>query len=98
MHKISPLVLIVLTACAPSRAERISIDQIPAGAVCDDRALGSFIGQAPTADIATRLMGFSRSHSLRWVPFGGAMTMDYSAQRLTVQLDQQNRISGLKCG
>jgi len=98
MRKISLLILISITACAPSRAQRISIDQIPAGAVCDDRALGSFIGQPATAEVGARLMGFSRSHKLRWVPYGGVVTMDYSPQRLTVQLDQQNRIASLKCG
>jgi alkylated DNA nucleotide flippase Atl1 len=98
MRKIVPLILIAMTACAADRPQRISIDQIPAGAVCDDRALGSFIGQPASAEIATKLMGFSRSHTLRWVPVGGMVTMDYSPQRLTVQLDQQNRIASLKCG
>jgi hypothetical protein len=98
MRKTFPLILIAMTACAAGRPERISIDQIPAGAVCDDRALGSFIGQPATAETATRLMGFSRSHKLRWVPFGGMVTMDYSPQRLTVQLDRENRIASTKCG
>lgn len=96
MRKLLPLILIPLTACAPGPSERITIDQV--GAACDDRALGSFIGQSPTKETTIKLMGFSRSRVLRWVPYGGAVTMDYSPQRLTVQLDQHGRIASAKCG
>lgn len=96
MRKIVLLMLVPLNACAPGNAERIAIDQV--GAACDDRALASFVGQAPTRETALKLMGFSRSRTLRWVPFGGAVTMDHSPQRLTVQLDRQNRIESARCG
>ena len=95
MHKVFAL-MVPIAACAPGPSERISINQV--GAACDDRALGSFVGQAPTQETALKLMGFSRSRTLRWVPFGGAVTMDYNPQRLTVQLDRQNRIASAKCG
>ena len=96
MRKLMLLVLVPLTGCAPGPSERITVDQV--GAVCDARALGSFVGQEPSKENALKLMGFSRARVLRWVPFGGAITMDYSAQRLTVQLDQQGRIASTKCG
>ena len=96
MHKMLILMLMPLAACAPGPSERISINQV--GTECDDRALGSFVGQAPTKENALKLMGFSRSRSLRWVPHGGAVTMDYNPQRLTVQLDAQGRIASAKCG
>lgn len=96
MRKILPLVLIAIGGCAPGNAQRITLDQV--GTECDDRALGSFVGQAPTKETALKLMGFSRSRSLRWVPFGGAVTMDFNPQRLTVQLDDQGRIASAKCG
>ena len=96
MRKILLPILISLTACAPGPSQRISIDQV--GAVCDDRALGSFVGQPATAEIGTKLMGFSRSRSLRWVRFGAMVTMEFSPQRLTVRLDPQGRIASLNCG
>lgn len=98
MRKLLPLVLLSASACAPGAAERISIDQVPAGAMCDARALGSFIGRQATPEIAKELMGSSRSHSLRWVPHGGMVTMEHNPRRLTIQLDQQNRIASLNCG
>ncbi len=96
MHRLMLLSLMPLTGCAPGPSERITIDQV--GAVCDDRALGQFIGQAPTKETALKLMGFSRARVLRWVPHGGAVTMDFSPQRLTVQLDRQGRIASTRCG
>jgi hypothetical protein len=96
MRKLMMLALMPLTGCAPGNSERITMDQV--GAVCDDRALGPFIGQAPTKENTLKLMGFSRSRTLRWVPYGGVVTMDFSPQRLTVQLDQQGRIASARCG
>ena len=97
MPKWCLMALIPLAACAPGPSERISMTQVGAAA-CDDRALASFIGQSPSKETAIKLMGFSRSRSLRWVPFGGAMTMDHNPQRLTVQLDREGRIESAKCG
>ena len=96
MHKLYLLALIPMVACAPGNSERITLDQV--GAECDDRALGSFVGQLPTKENALKLMGFSRSRTMRWVPHGGVVTMDFNPQRLTVQLDSQGRIASAKCG
>ena len=94
MHKLCLLALTALAACAPGNSERITLDQV--GAECDARALGSFVGQLPTKENGLKLMGFSRSRTLRWVPHGGMVTMDYNPQRLTVQLDEQGRIASAK--
>jgi hypothetical protein len=96
MHRLYLLALASLAACAPGNSERITLDQV--GAECDARALGSFVGQLPTKENALKLMGFSRSRTLRWVPHDGVVTMDYSPTRLTVQLDAQGRIASAKCG
>ena len=96
MRRLIPMILISVTACAPGPSERIAIDQV--GAVCDDRALGSFVGQEPTKETALKLMGFSRARVLRWVRFGAMVTVEFSPQRLTVRLDPQGRIASAKCG
>ena len=96
MRKLVPAVLISLAGCAPGPSQRIALDQV--GAVCDDRALGPFVGQEPSKENALKLMGFSRARALRWVRFGAMVTMDFSPQRLTVRLDPQGRIASAKCG
>ena len=96
MRRIWVVMAAAVSACAPGNAERISINQV--GAACDDRALASFVGQLPTKENGLKLMGFSRSRSLRWVPPGGAVTDDRDPQRLTVQLDANGRIASARCG
>ena len=96
MHRFTLLMPLALAACAPGPSERLAINQV--AGVCDDRALGSFVGQRPDQETSLKLMGFARARTLRWVPHGGAVTMDYSPQRLTVQLDAQGRIASAKCG
>ncbi len=40
----------------------------------------------------------SGARTLRWVPQGGMVTMDFSPQRLTIQLDAQSRVERANCG
>jgi hypothetical protein len=40
----------------------------------------------------------SGARIIRWVPLGGAVTMDFSPVRLTVQLDANNRVQSANCG
>lgn len=96
MHKLVHLALLTLAACAAPPSEPLAINQV--AGVCDARALASFIGQLPTPETGLRMMGFARARTLRWVPHGGAMTMDHSPQRLTGQLDAQGRIATAQCG
>ena len=96
MLRLFPFALIALAGCAAAPAERAAIDR-DAG-VCDASALATLIGQQASEETGRRLMEVSRAKSLRWVPPGGMVTMDYSPQRLTVQLDGQNRIASAKCG
>jgi hypothetical protein len=56
------------------------------------------IGQLPsdtTVETARITAGASR---VRVVPHNGAATMDFSPDRLTIDLDPSGRISALKCG
>ena len=96
MHKIALLALLSTAACAPGPSERLAINQV--AGTCDARALGTYVGQVPTKETSLKLMGFSRARSMRYVPFGGVVTMDHNPQRLTVQLDQQGRIASATCG
>jgi hypothetical protein len=44
------------------------------------------------------MMSASGARVLRWVPKGGIVTMDFSPNRLTVQLDDRNRVETARCG
>lgn len=65
---------------------------------CHDDALTTFIGQDATPEIGGTLVRQSGARVLRWVPKGSMITMDFSADRLTVYLDADNKIERLSCG
>ena len=72
-------------------------EPLPAGS-CHDDSLSMFVGQAATPEIGGDLMRQSGARVLRWVPKGSMITMDFSADRLTVYLDANNKIEKLSCG
>ena len=99
MRKLLLIAPMALAACAASGGQRVSIDQVYPGSKCEQTgALDPFKGEVASTDLAARMMAASRAHKLRWVPYGGIITMDYSANRLTVRLDQQNRVISATCG
>ena len=98
MPRVSLIVLLGLGACAAAGTTPVSIPPENQGAVCNDSALASFAGRPANLELGAELIRASRARHLRWVPFGGVITMDFSPHRLTVQLDRENRVATAKCG
>ena len=100
MRKFSLLAIAAAaTACAAGPPRIVGVDQVPEGSKCvQSGALDTFKGQAASTELAAQLMSAARARKLRWVPFGAMITMDYSDNRLTVRLDQQNRVLSATCG
>lgn len=89
------LVSLALAACSTASAE--GPEQFPAG-TCKGDGLETFIGQDATSDTGAALVRQSGARVLRWVPKDSMVTMDFSADRLTVYLDANNKIERLSCG
>lgn len=89
------LCLAPLGAC--TIAESRPVDELPAGP-CRSGPLAQFIGQPASEPLGARMLSASGARILRWVPKGGAVTMDFSPDRLTVQLDDANRVETANCG
>jgi hypothetical protein len=86
-------------AAAADGKQPVSIDSVWTGTKCTQSvALDSFTGQIASTDLAVRIMMASRAHDLRWVPYGAAVKVKSGANRVTVQLDQQNKVSSAVCG
>ena len=66
--------------------------------VCEDETLKDFVGFVATADVGRRMLIASDAASLRWVPPGSAVTMDFRADRLTVGYDADMKITSARCG
>jgi hypothetical protein len=65
---------------------------------CRSEPLGQFVGQPASEALGARMLAASGAKVIRWVPKGGAVTMDFSPNRLTVQLDGANRVEAANCG
>ena len=96
MHKLiaGPAVL-VLAACTIAESEPVAA--LPEGN-CRSEPLAQFIGQPATAELGARMLSASGARIIRWVPKDGVVTMDFSPARLTVQLDEANRVKTANCG
>ncbi|NJC05941.1 hypothetical protein GGQ97_001734 [Sphingomonas kaistensis] len=70
----------------------------PAGGTCSNDNLQQFVGQAATAEVGAQILSTSGAKTLQWVAAGMMVTMEFRADRVRVQLDEQNRIQRVTCG
>ncbi len=65
---------------------------------CSNAGLERFAGQVATPQVGSEMLRVSGARTVRWVQPGMAVTMDFSPQRLTVQLAPGNVIERAACG
>jgi hypothetical protein len=91
--------LMALAVAAADQKQPVSIDSVWTGTKCQQSVgLDSFKGEAASAELGGRIMMASRAHDLRWVPYGTEAKLKAGANRVTVQLDQQNKVVSAVCG
>ncbi|HST35160.1 MAG TPA: I78 family peptidase inhibitor, partial [Allosphingosinicella sp.] len=56
------------------------------------------VGRARSDSLVAEVARRSGARRVRWIRPGDAVTMDYSAERLNVHLDEQGRILRFACG
>ena len=96
MHLLTAgVAFLALTAC--TIAESDPVPSVPQGN-CRSEPLAQFIGQPASQELGARMLSASSARIIRWVPKGGMVTMDFSPNRLTVQLDGSNRVESADCG
>ena len=101
MRNLLLLAALALPACAAQAGPKVGvpITSVPPGSKCiQSSALDTYVGQQASAELGARLMGAARAPKIRWVPHGAMVTMNYSESRLTVKLDEQNRVKSATCG
>ena len=91
----------VATACA-ARLGPVTLWAAPDESHALFQAIGARFGIAlarqDNGDLGARMLAASGAKTLRWVPKGGVVTMDFSPYRLTVLLDGSNRVERANCG
>lgn len=91
------LASIVATACATAPAPADPVAGDPSLPHCNPAVLARFVGQTATSDVGARMLAATGARTIRWVPPGTMVTMDYRFDRLTVRLGDDGRITQASC-
>lgn len=87
----------LLVACSTAPAGPIVHGETP-GHTCQTAGTDQFIGQSGTSETGGAIKRASHAAALRWAPPGYMLTMDYRADRVTIYLDDHNKIRKINCG
>lgn len=68
------------------------------GDMCDAARAQSLVGRPATAALGTEALNLTGARALRWIGPGMAVTMDFSPDRLNIELDGSNRVTAIRCG
>ena len=97
MRNVVVLASALLAACAAAPAGPPVHGQVP-GYVCNAEGADRFIGQPATAETGTAILRATHSAVIRWVRPGMMITMEFSASRVTVRMDSEQKIIAINCG
>jgi len=87
----------MLGACSTAPAAT-PVHGVTPGHKCQLEGTDQFIGQPGTSATGAAIMRVSHAAVLRWAPPGYMLTMDFSENRVTVHLDEANKVTEIKCG
>ena len=92
MRSLAAIVVLAATACT-------TVPQDPSvTTLCNAADIEKFIGQVATSETGAAIIRATHSSILRWATPGMAMTMEYSASRVTVSVGDDGKIAGVNCG
>lgn len=100
----APLVLAV-AACGTAR-EPAPVNGAPPKVIgggglegsCDAKAAQEYVGQVLDEALGERIKTATAARGVRVIRPGMAVTMDYRADRLNIEIDDDNRIVKVHCG
>ena len=93
---IASFALLPMSACTVAQSDGTAPGSIPG--TCNPAALNQFTGQPASQDLGARILAASGARVIRWVPKGSVITMEFSAERATVLLDENNKVERASCG
>lgn len=89
------LSMLTASACAtvpPAEGEADS------GRACKAEPAQHLVGRQASQELGAEAMRLSGAGTLRWIPHGGVVTMDYRVDRLNIDLDTTNKVVRIHCG
>ena len=66
--------------------------------VCKAEPAQGLVGRTATTELGAEALRLTGAKTLRWIPEGSMVTMDYRPDRLNIELDGQNRMTRIRCG
>lgn len=91
--------LLTLGACAATGNAADPEGPPPASlGECSAEEAQGLVGQAATPELAAEALRLTGLRTVRWIPEGSAVTMDFRIDRLNIELDRENRVSRITCG
>jgi hypothetical protein len=96
MRKLILLAPTLLAACATAPAATPVHGETP-GHTCTATATDQFIGQPRSGATGAAIKRATHAAVLRWAPPGVMLTMDFRADRATVYLGPDNKVTQIKC-
>ena len=91
-------VAVLLLSMAGCAATPPAAAPLPADGPCMADAASWAIGSAATPEVVERARAETHSSDVRVIEPGQPVTMDYSAERLNINVNERGAIVGLKCG
>lgn len=87
----------LLVACAAAPAQT-PVHGVTPGHTCDASKTSGFIGKAGTRAVGAAIKDVTNAAVLRWAPPGYMLTMDFRADRVTIWLNSDRKITKISCG
>ena len=106
MRKILLFAPALLAACAAhsaSTAEAAPVQPTPVHGVtpghkCNASGTDKFIGEMGSASTGAAIKQATKAAVLRWSPPNTFLTMDYREDRVTIWIDENKKITKIRCG
>jgi Peptidase inhibitor I78 family len=103
MPKLALLVAVVSMVCASNSAFAQPVQRTPihgetSGHTCRTNGTSRFVGKPATNMVGAAIKDVTRAAVLRWALPGTMLTMDFRADRVTVYIDDQKKITKINCG
>ncbi len=89
---------LLLSGCTAVAAEEQPVPAQAAGGTCNAAPAQGLIGRQSSPELGAEAQRLTGAARMRWMRPGQMVTMDYREDRLNIDLDEQGRVTGLRCG
>ena len=87
-----------LAACAANAPATTPVHGVTPGHKCDASQTDLFIGKPGSRVTGNAIKRATKAAVLRWSPPNTMLTMDYREDRVTVWVDENRKITKIRCG